>query len=132
MFPLSNATHEEPGLDPDLRHLLLVNSAGWSENLNIFRLFMIEPELTPSHIQWVSDTLLQYSWVPRSKTDDEVVKGWICDDTAGKIPPNARLSRLLAWCIFLDSPPAEEALKVQNKSYDTLCFVLQITHSTVY
>jgi hypothetical protein len=38
------------------------------------------------------------------------------------IPLNATLNRLLVWCTFLGSPVEEEALKVQDKSYDISCF----------
>jgi hypothetical protein len=41
------------------------------------------------------------------------------DETKIIIPLNAALNRLLVWCIFLGSPPVEEALMVRNKSYDT-------------
>jgi hypothetical protein len=44
------------------------------------------------------------------------------DETKTTIPLNVALNRLLAWCTFLGSPVEEEALKVQNKSYNISCF----------
>jgi hypothetical protein len=43
-------------------------------------------------------------------------------ETKTTIPLNATLNRLLVLCTFLGSPVEEEALKVQNKSYDISCF----------
>ena len=132
-FPLSSAKHEEAGLDPDLGHLLRLNQVGWSDEQHIAQLLTIGPEHTPSHTQWISDVLLRRSWATWSEIDCQVILGWISDAPEAKITIclSVTLNRLLVWCIFLGSPPVEEALKVQNKSYGASWSVLQITHSTL-
>ena len=126
MFPFSSAKHEETGLDPDLRHILRVNKDRRSDGERIACLFDIDPEHTPSHTQWISDALLHYSWATRSKVDHKCILEFIGRETKTIIPLNATLNRLLAWCILLDSPPAEEVLVVQNKSYDITFFCSSI------
>ena len=130
-FPLSYTHRQGTGLDYDLMHLLRANQPPWFGDLNIARLFKIEPEHTPSHAQWVSDAVLHYCWASRSDLDYEGVPSWSPNvrETKAVIPLNATLNRLLVWCIFFGSPPVEEALMVQKKSYDTSCFALQITHA---
>ena len=134
MFPLSNATHEKTGLDPDLRHILLVNEDFSSDGGRVMGLLQTNQEHTPSHTQWASDALLHYSWATRSEVDYEGILGLAFDVPGTKIitPLDVTLNRLLAWCNLLGSPPVEEALVVQNKSYDISCFALQITHGILH
>ena len=133
-FPLSHAIHEGSGLDPDLRHLLSVNQDIYSDHWHVERLLAIDPEHTPSHIQWISDVLLLRSWAPWS----DVSYGNVLDRVSNvhkteiATPLNVTVNCLLVWCIFLGSPPTEELLKVQNKSCDASYFSLQITHSILH
>ena len=129
-FPLSSAKLEETGLDPDLRHIICVNQGFCSDGGRVVLLLETHPEHTCSHTRWVSDALLHYSWATRSKLIYGGIPGLVSNrrETKIAIPLDATLNRLLAWCIFLGSPPAEEALVARNKSYDTSCFALQITH----
>ena len=134
-FRLSNANRQGTGLDSDLGHLLRVNqSSPWFENQKIARLLEVGPEHTPSHAQWVSDAALYYCWAFRSNPEYELILIWSrsAHKTNAIIPLNETLNRLLVWCILLGSPPGEEALMVQNKSYDTSCFALQITYGTIH
>ena len=133
-FPLSSIYHQGSGLDPDLGHLLRVNLPRWSAGWDIKWLLEIDPQHTPSHTQWVSNALLHYCWASRSHTDYEGILNWIphVHETTAIIPLNVTLNRLLVWCILLESPPAEEALMVQNKLYDASYFALQITHGTLH
>ena len=132
-FPLSIKPYGGAGLDPDLRHLLHATRDHVYGARYIAQLFEADPRYTPSHTLWVSDALLHYCWASRSLPDCEAIQHWISNahETKAIIPLNATLNRLLVWCIFLGSPPAEEALMVQNKSYDASCFSLQIIHSTL-
>ena len=133
-FILPLAKHEGPSLDPDLRHLLRINQGIPQKDWSIARLFSIDPEHTPSHVQWVSDVLFHHFWTAGFQPTDGDVLDWISDarETKIDIPPNAILNRLLVWCVIFGSRPAEEALMVQNKSYGTSCFALQITYSTLH
>ena len=132
-FPLSSTDRQGTGLDSDLRHLLRANRpvplADWNPEL-----LKIEPEHTPSHTQWVSDAALHYCWAYRSDVDNEDAPRWGPNvrETKVTIPLNETLNRLLVWCIYFGSPPVEEALVVQNKSYDTSRFALQITHGSLH
>ena len=132
-LPYTDTDYGGPGLDPDLRHLFCVNQDSWIEEWRIVQLLATDPGCTPSHAQWTSDVLLSRSWAFRSRVRHENVLRWIPDVHKTEIttPLNTILNRLLAWCIFLDSPPPEEALMVQDKSYDTSCFTLQVTHTTL-
>ena len=130
-FPLSSPGRGGQSLDPDLRHLLDVNQDNWIEGWIIGRLLATDPEHTPSHMQWTSDVRLSRAWAMRSLLSYEGLLDWSPDAHGTKIvtPLNATLNHLLSWCILLGSPPAEEVLKVQNKSYDDSYFALLITHS---
>ena len=128
-FPIFNPKGDGPDLDPDLRHLLGLSGDSF-EARRILRLLATDQEHTPSHTQWASDVLLCRSWTLGSH---ESVLYWILKTNKTKIitPLKTTLNRLLSWCILLGSPPAEEVLKVENKSYDTSCFALQVTHNTL-
>ena len=132
MFPLSTTKHEETGLDPDLRHLLRINRGVVFNHFNVIELFTIDPEHTPSHAQWISDALLHYS-----SGNPHTLIHWGGLDLFPNvhhtnITVNVTLNHLLVWCILLGSPPAEEVLAVQNKSYDNSYFALLITHSALH
>ena len=134
-FPLSSAKDGGPGLERDLGHLLWVNK-DIREESRVVHLLRTDPLPTPSHAQWTSEVLLLRSWAMpiRFPLHHKRVMHLIPDPYPNKIgiPLNATLNRLLAWCTLFGSPPAEEALMVQNKSYDTSCFALQITHDTLH
>ena len=131
-FYLPFTKYEARGLDPDLRHLLRINQGVFFGNQQIEELLAIGPEHTPSHTQWVWDVLLHHVWINRDTLGFGILPDWVSDlHKTTTIPLNATLNRLLMWCILLDSPPAEEVLMVQNKSYGISCFVLQITHRTL-
>ena len=130
-FPLSRANSEEQGLDPDLKHLLRISrdvdfDFDWAMKLLAFR-----PEHTPSHAQWISDVLLHYSRVAHPPLIDRTIPDLFPDVHETSITVNVALNRLLVWCAFLGSPPTEEALMVQNKSYDNSYFALQVIHTTL-
>ena len=125
-FPLSLAQRGGPGVDPDLRHLLRVNQGVFAGDWHVAQLLTVDPGHTPSHAQWVSDVLLRRSWAARSDLGHGDVLNWIPNshETKAITPLNATLNRLLVWCIFLGSPPVEEALMVRNKSYGISYFAL--------
>ena len=131
-YPFPSTKHE-PGPDPDLRHLLYVDQVDLPDKDRVAWLLVIDPEHTPSHMQWASELLLGLSWATRLTLDYEAALDLIPIKHKAKvvIPLNAILNRLLVWCIFLGSPPAEEVLKVRNKSCDTSYFVFQNTHSAL-
>ena len=116
-FPLPSTKYIAPGLDPDIWHLLWVNVTLPAE-YHFIQLLDIRPEHTPSHSQWVSNVLLHLSWVNRTELDSEFLLGFISGTHKTTIPLGATLNCLLTWCIFLGSPVEEEALKVQDRSYD--------------
>jgi len=118
-FPLPNTEYVALGLDHDLEHLLLVSRLTSSEWC-ILRLLAINPEHTPSHLQWISNVLLHLAWANQTTLDREFILWYIpgVRETKITLPPDAALGRLLTWCIFLDSPVEEEVLKIQDKSYD--------------
>ena len=131
-FPLSETNNQGPGLDPDLDHLLSANFVLWAERRHCITLVLeTGPEHTPSHAQWASDALLHYHWAHGSNPEYHDVQNWTStpDEKKAVIPLNEAVNRLLVWCIFLGSPPAEEALMVQNKLCDFSRFALQITHN---
>jgi len=123
-FPLSDTKYVAPGLDHDLEHLLQVTYAAWSSDLCTLQLLATNPEHTPSHLQWISNVLLHLTWANRTPFGYEFFLDHISRTHETKItfPLNAVLNRLLVWCIFLDSPVEEEALKIQDKSYDISSF----------
>ena len=121
-----------PGSDHDLKQLLRLNCFAQNPTLGYVDLLWIGPEHTPSHLQWISNTLLHHSWANWTARDNEFILDLISKTYGTAIPLNAILNRLLVWCIFLGSPVEEEVLKVQGKSYDISCFVLRVTHSTLY
>ena len=130
-FPLSGAKYDITGLDPDLRHLLLINQNLVFNEYFIVPNFKIDPEHTPPHAQWISDVLLQFSCGSRSAMVSWGLQYWFPGIHQTKITINVTLTRLLMWCVFLGSPPAEEALEVQNKSYDDSYLALPITHTAL-
>ena len=130
-FPLSRAKYEGPGLDPDLRDLLRLNQDSNFDFVTHMGPLTIDREHTPSHVQWFSDVVLHSSWGTRFASMHWRALKWFPDVHQTNITINVTLNCLLVWCIVLGSPPAEEALKVQNKSYDNSYYVLLITHNTL-
>jgi len=92
--------------------------------VSILWLLAINPEHAPSHLQWVLNVLLHLTWVNQTALDYEFLLDYISRNHETKITPplNATLDRLLVWYMFLDSPVEEEALKIQDKSYDISYF----------
>jgi len=81
-------------------------------------IYVVFPNTTPGHIQWISNTLLHLSWATQTASVTSNiffqfghVRHW------GIVPLNAVLNYLLASCIFLGHPVKEEVLKIQAKSY---------------
>ena len=134
-FPLFDPKYDGLDLDPDLRHLLHLSGGGPIEEWRVSRLLATNQEYTPSHTEWTSDVLLCRSWTLGSHERHESVLHRILDwgktGTRTVTPLKTTLNRLLSWCILLGSPPAEEVLKVENKSYDASCFALRVTHNTL-
>ena len=115
-FPANIIEYAAPGLDPDLKHLLQVGFTGGVSC--IVDLLTIRPEYTPSHSQWISDVLLHHCWANRAEVFHQSPLRRIpfAIEAVTTIPLNARLNRVLAWCIFLGSPPKEEVLEIRGKS----------------
>ena len=92
--------------------------------MRILLLLPINPEHALSHLQWVLNVLLHLTWAGRIALDYEFPLRYISmmHKTEISLPLNAALDRLLVWCIFLDSPIEEEALKIQDKSYGISSF----------
>ena len=153
-FPIFSQKYRGPDLDPDLGHLLdlsgdrldkgtwdfWLHTAGQGltpydldEEERILQLVTAGQGPTPSHTQWTSDVLLCCSWALGSRERHErVLDSFINLYWPRTVTPlKTTLNRLLSWCILLGSPPPEEVLKVENKSYDTSCFALRVTHNTL-
>ena len=121
MFPIPGVKTEELGLDHDLTQLLDVKYSLRHDEQRVARLLVVDPEHTPSHMEWASDVLLHFSWATQ-----DVVPNYAAalpsipdkDNSKAIIPPNVRLNRLLVWSTFLGLPVTEEVLKVQNKLCD--------------
>ena len=110
-FPLPTTKYAASPSDPDLRHLLSVNTP-LSTNELFVSLLSTDSECSPSHLQWMSNVLLHASWANRTPLNFKEI-GWSGPET---LPPDVMHNRLLAWCILLGLPMEEEALKVQDKS----------------
>ena len=122
-FPL-NTDYKSPSPDDNLGDLLQVISVAGDPNRCVEQLLRINPHHPSLHSQWISDLLLNYSWVNRTKLDYVYILDRISqtDETETTIPLEATLNRLLAWCTFLGLPVEEEMLRIQDKSYDVSCF----------
>ena len=123
MFPLPDVAYTTPVPDPDLEHLLRANHTGWHPGPHIEFLLRINPGHTPSHLQWISNLLLHYSWANLTELSHDILH-WFFNPQENKttILLSTTLNRILVWCAILGSPVEEEALKVQDKSYDIPCF----------
>ena len=121
-FSLPGTKYSTPGLDPDLEHLLWAGRRSLSPDVRVSRLLTINPEHTPSHSQWISNVLLHLAWADRARSGYEFLWFYVPKHKTKILPLNAILNRLLAWCVFLGSPTGEEALKIQDKSYDASSF----------
>jgi len=122
-FPFPDTGYIAPGLDHDLGHLLQVTRVAHPE-VRILLLLPINPEHAPSHLQWVLNVLLHLTWANRIALDYGFLLRYISmmHKTKISLPLNAALDRFLVWCIFLGSLIEEEALKIQDKSYDIPSF----------
>jgi len=126
-FLLPITKYQGPTGDPDLERLLWINVAR-SAKSRVMRLLHVRPGHTLPHSQWISNVLLHFSWANRTPLDFDYIFNYISGVheipilTDYTVPLNASLNRLLVWCIFFGSPVEEEALKVQDKSYENSCF----------
>ena len=124
-FSLSGVRYAVPGLDPDLKHLLRVNYTGLGSEGHIVWLLLTSLENTPSHLQFIFDVLLHLTWANRTTLNYEFLLDSIPKhEIETSLPLNATLNQFLVWCILLGSPVEEEALKIQDKSYDISSFPL--------
>jgi hypothetical protein len=117
-FRQPNGDYKTPVPDPDLEQLLQTNA--------IFRIY---PGLTLPHSEWISNVFLHFSWAARTGYDYWVLQ--IIPEVSKikiTIPSSVAPNRLLMWCMILGSHVEEEALKVQDKSYDVSCFASQVAH----
>ena len=123
-LPPPDVEYTTPVPDPDLEHLLHANPVAWLIDRYIEQLLMIDPGHTPPYSQWISNLLLHYSWAKRTSLEYVRIPDCVSGTHEIKtiIPLNVTLNRLLVWCTFLGSPVEEEALKVQDKSYDVHSF----------
>jgi len=122
-FPLPSVRYPAPGLDPDLEHLLQANYPGLSSQDHIIWLISINPENSPSHLQFIFNVLLHLAWANRPTLNYELLLDCISKtEIETTLPLNATLNQFLMWCILLGSPVEEEALKIQDKSYDISFF----------
>ena len=123
VFSLPGVQYPAPGLDSDLEHLLRINYPGLSSQDHILWLPLIGPQSTPSHLQFVFSVLLHLTWANRTTLNYEFLLDCIPKHKIEtSLPLNAALNQFLTWCILLGSPVEEEALKVQDKSYDISSF----------
>ena len=115
MFPLPTR-YTPPTPDHDLTHLLSVYKAS-SVGLRLRFLLDVNPRLTPTHTQWVSNAVLHLTWANWATPNAfDWICRHVCDGDLPALPLDAVLNRLLAWCIVFGSPVREEALRVQDKS----------------
>ena len=122
-FPLFGGGYAAPAPDHDLTHLLTINEF-WDTDFHFLRLLKIKPGHTPSHLWWISNLLLHYSWANWTSLDFDFIQSYIPTIGETTIPLDVMLNRLLAWCICLGSPVEEEALKVQDKSCGVPCLYI--------
>ena len=115
-YPLPTIRYSAPAHDHDLTHLIDINATSFTDN-RFVRLLSINPGHSPSHLRWVSKVLLHFSWANRAAPGFNWTQ-WQISRAETTIPLDAMLNRFLTWCTFLGFPPEEEALKVQDKSYD--------------
>ena len=119
-FPLPGTEYMALGHDYDIENLLQVNHVA-SFGFPILLLLEINPEHTPSHLQWISNVVLHLAWANQTTFDFGILLEYISGEheTKTTLPLNVTLNRLLVWCIFLGPPVEKGALKTQDKSYDT-------------
>ena len=120
-FPLLATYYTAPASDHDLAHLLTISSFR-AMHTRFKYLFSINPGHTPLHSRWISNLLLHHSWAGQTTLNFNWIQHRGCKGGDATIPLDIMLNRLLVWCICLGSSVEEEALKVQDKSYDTSRF----------
>jgi len=125
-FPLPTTRYTISALDPDLTHLLWVNTARFA-NDRFIRLLSIWPGNTTS--QSISNILLHLSWANQTTLNLEYIRHHTPSTHETTIPLGVILNRLLVWCTLLGFPIEEEALKVQDKSCDiSYCYASSCSH----
>jgi len=124
-FPLPDADYTTPVPDPDLEHLLRVNSEDSDLGEHIASILSTKPGWTPSHSQWISNLLLHFSCTNLIELHGGTILDEIPNiehDNKTTISLNTALNLVLVWCAFFGSPVEEEALMVQDKSYGISSF----------
>jgi len=120
LLPIQEYTTPVP--DPDLEHLLYAICGLWPPSNYICWLLRIDPGHTHPHSQWISNLVLHCSWANRTRLNYKHFLDHFSETPKTKttipLPLNTALNRLLVWCAFLGSPVEEEALIVQDKSYE--------------
>jgi len=122
-FPLPNVEYTTPVPDPDLEELLQANC--YNPDPSPPRIHSrINQDQTPSHLEWFSNLLLHRPPVDPTGQYRHYINIWSSNPYATNttIPLNTALNRILVWCTNFGLPVEEEALKVQDKSYNISCF----------
>ena len=115
--PLPAIDYDAASLDPDLRSLLKFCASQDIPHL-FYNLYIIDSEVTPAHLQWISNILLHLSWAMQGTPDTfKTLSQGSWSATKRTIPLHAILNRLLTSCIFVGWPIEQEWLKIQNKMY---------------
>jgi hypothetical protein len=98
----------------DLQWLLASNccSSPWD---HFITLSVLIPGFTPSHVRWLSNVLLHFSWALPIPDSLHIIDN---RESINQInmPLDVLLNHLLVYCNLFGSPVEEELLKVQDKS----------------
>ena len=122
MFPLPTISFKDPLPDNDLNQI--VYAILQTSDDHRLRCLLSPPQSqTPSHLRWISNLLLHMSWAAHATLDVEIINPYAYFMGDPNVPLDAKLNHLLMYCNFLGAPVEEEALKVQDKSYDVSCFL---------
>ena len=118
-FTLPVIHYNDHGLDNDLQTLLRVYC-----RLDIYIIigywYHLSPGVTPAHLQWISNALLNLSWAKRCMPNVfDSINNYSLLGHQGTTPVNTLLNNLLVSCMSLGQPIDEELLKIQDKSYVT-------------
>jgi len=122
-FPLPPIPFSSVSVDGDLSDLLCIYNSLYPHPTP-WSCHCISTEVTPAHIEWISDALLHLAWARQSAPHNTFyfINEHCFPRYWNIIPLNAILNYLLTWCITLNWPVNEEVLKIQDKSYVIPCF----------
>ena len=118
-FPLPTARYTAPDSDHDLTHLLRIAAANPGK-LRFEDLLRSRRGVTPSHLQWISNLLLHFSWAAQATLAFNI-DSWASFSCDRSIPLVARLNCILTCCNLLGSPVGKEVLKIEDKSCGISC-----------